>query len=231
MTALQDGGAWRATWWWGQCLLCRQSCQQQPLICQQCQEELPLLAHTCRLCGFTLPVENSVCGHCQQTPPPWQRMQVLADFIPPFSGLIHGLKYHQQSLNGRLLGKLLAMHITPPYPEVIIPVPLHWWRQLHRGYNQAQEIALGLQSLLPLAIDNDSLKRSRATASQTHLSRKERQHNLHHAFSARPLNYQHVALLDDVLTTGSTMAELTRLLHQHGVKVVEVWAVCRTLDH
>ncbi|WP_319782990.1 ComF family protein [Oceanisphaera sp. IT1-181] len=217
--------------WWGQCLLCRHDCQQQALICQQCRNELPQLSHPCSQCAFPLTLDDAHCGRCQRYPQPWQRMQVLADFEPPFSGLIHGLKYHHQTLNGRLLGQLLAQQVSPPYPEAILPVPLHWWRQLRRGYNQAFEIALGMQNVLPIQIDNHSLKRRRHTATQTQLTRIQRQKNLHQAFTARSLPYRHVALLDDVITTGSTMKELTQLLHQQGVEVVEVWALCRTLDH
>ena len=217
--------------WWGQCLLCRHDCQQQALICNQCRDELPRLSHPCSQCAFPLTLEDAHCGRCQRYPQPWQRMQVFADFAPPFSRLIYGLKYHQQTLNGRLLGQLLASRISAPYPEVIIPVPLHWWRQLRRGYNQADEIALGLQDVLAIPFDNQCLKRHRHTATQTQLTRIQRQKNLHQAFSAQPLPYRHVALLDDVITTGSTMKELTRLLHQQGVATVEVWAPCRTLDH
>lgn len=224
VTRLQSGPLW-----WGQCLLCRHDCQQQALICLQCQNELPQLVHPCPLCAFPLAVADAHCGQCQRRPAPWQRMRVLADFEPPFARLIHDLKYHQRALNGRLLGQLLARQLTPPYPEVILPVPLHWWRQVRRGYNQASEIARGLQDILPVAVDASSLTRRRHTASQTHLSRHQRQQNLRHAFACRPLEYRHVALLDDVITTGSTMAELTRLLQDQGVIEVEVWAVCRTL--
>ncbi len=158
-------------------------------------------------------------------------MRVLADFESPYPRLIHDLKYHQRALNGRLLGQLLARQLAPPYPEAILPVPLHWWRQLRRGYNQATEIARGLQDVLNIPVDTDALRRLRATASQTQLNRRQRKRNLHGAFAARPMAYHHVALLDDVITTGTTMTELTRLLHRQGVSRVEVWAACRTLDH
>lgn len=100
--------------WWGQCLLCRHDCQQQPLICNQCRDELPQLVHPCSQCAFPLTLMDAHCGRCQHHPPPWQRMQVLGDFEPPFSQLIHGLKYHHQALNGRLLGQLLAKVLSHP---------------------------------------------------------------------------------------------------------------------
>ncbi|MBL1379023.1 ComF family protein [Zobellella iuensis] len=217
--------------WWGQCLLCRQDCQHQALICRQCRDELPRLERPCPLCAFPLAVEDAHCGHCQRSRPPWQRMRVFADFVAPYDRLIHDLKYHRKTLNGRLLGQLLAEAIEPPWPEAILPVPLHWWRRLRRGYNQAGEIAHGLHQALGIPVDRRTLRRTRATPSQTRLDRRQRQQNLHGAFAAPPLDYRHIALLDDVITTGTTMAELTRLLHSQGVEQVEVWAPCRTLEH
>ncbi|ATG75546.1 competence protein ComF [Zobellella denitrificans] len=217
--------------WWGQCLLCRQNCTGQPLICRQCRDELPRLERPCPLCAFPLAVEDAHCGRCQRRPPPWQRLRVLADFVPPYTRLVHDLKYQHRALNGRLLGQLLAEAVEPPWPEAILPVPLHWWRQLRRGYNQAGEIARGLADRLAIPVDNRVLRRVRATAAQTHLNRRQRRRNLRGAFALGAMNYRHVALLDDVITTGATMAELTRLLHTAGVERVEVWAPCRTLEH
>ncbi|GAA3544492.1 ComF family protein [Zobellella aerophila] len=225
------GFAQSGSLWWGQCLLCRQDCQQQPLICRQCREALPGLKHPCPLCAFPLPQQGAHCGHCQRHPPAWDRMRVLADYEYPFEQLIQRLKYQHQRLAGRLLGQLLAERISPPLPEVILPVPLHWWRRWRRGYNQAEEIARGLASRLPVAIDCRSLRRIRATPAQARLSRKARRRNLHRAFRLAPVHYRHVALLDDVITTGSTMNELVGLLRRQGVETIEVWALCRTLEH
>lgn len=226
LTRLQSGPLW-----WGQCLLCRQDCHEAPLLCRHCRADLPVLDHYCPGCARALPLAGVRCGHCQRRPPPWQRMQVVAPFAPPFSRLVHDLKYHGRLLNGRLLGQLLAERLAPPWPEAVLPVPLHWWRRLRRGHNQAEEIARGLQQTLPLKVDRRLLRRIRATPSQTRLSRAERRRNLTGAFVAGASRYRHVALLDDVITTGATMAELTRLLQARGVERVEVWAVCRTLEH
>ncbi|AEY00016.1 comF family protein [Oceanimonas sp. GK1] len=226
LTRLQSGPLW-----WGQCLLCRQDCHDTTLLCRHCRSDLPVLAHPCPGCGHPLPVADAHCGRCQKRPPPWQRMQVLAPFEAPFSRLVHDLKYHRRMLNGRLLGQLLSERLAPPWPEAVLPVPLHWWRRLRRGYNQAEELARGLNPAPAIRTDRHLLHRVRATASQTHLNKAERRRNLKGAFTAAPCPYRHVALLDDVITTGATMAELTRLLHAQGVERVEVWAVCRTLEH
>ncbi|WMC10364.1 ComF family protein [Oceanimonas pelagia] len=224
LARLQSGSLW-----WGQCLLCRQDCHDAALLCQHCRNELPVLEHPCPGCACPLPMAGARCGHCQKRPPPWQRMQVLAPYEAPFNRLVHDLKYHGRLLNGRLLGQLLAERLLPPWPEAVLPVPLHWWRRLRRGGNQAEEIARGLPPAL--TVDHRLLRRVRATAAQTHLSKAERRRNLTGAFTTASCPYRHVALLDDVITTGATMAELTRLLQAHGVERVEVWAVCRTLEH
>lgn len=220
-----------STLWWGQCLLCRHDCEQQALICDQCRQDLPILEHPCPRCAFPLPLADVHCGHCQRHPPSWDRMQVLADYEYPFDQLIHHLKYRHQRLAGRLLGQLLAERIAAPLPEAVLPVPLHWWRRWRRGYNQAEEIAHGLASRLPIAVDGHSLRRVRATPPQTRLSRARRRQNLHGAFQLAPVPYRHVALLDDVITTGATLHELVGLLRHQGVAKIEVWALCRTLEH
>lgn len=222
--------------WQGNCLLCQQPCDVDPLLCSWCRQALQQADHTCRLCAAPLPAMHEerlpICGRCQRRPPPWERLQVIGDYRPPYPMLIPRLKYSGQILLAPLLARLLADHLdlSEP-PEAIIPVPLHWWRQWWRGFNQAEEIALTLSELIGIPCDNRLLRRVRATPQQTKLSAGQRRRNLRGAFQIRPHAYQHVALLDDVVTTGATAGHLTRLLHESGVTKVEVWAVCRTLKH
>ena len=113
-------------------------------------------------------------------------------------------------------------------PEVLIPVPLHESRLLERGYNQADEIAKLWSQASGIEVDRQALKRHRATPSQSGLSAAQRAVNLRQAFSYCPRReYRHVAIVDDIVTTGSTISEITRLLHRHGVEYVEVWALAR----
>ena len=218
--------------WLGLCLLCRQPCDEQPLLCHWCQQALRQREHRCQLCAAPLPAEGILCGRCQRRPPPWQRLQVIGDYLPPYPMLIPRLKYAGQILLAPPLARLLADHLDLAQPpEVIIPVPLHWWRHWWRGFNQAQEIANTLGDLTGIPCDTELLRRAKATPQQTRLSAGQRRRNLRGAFQIRPHHYQHVALLDDVVTTGATAGQLTRLLHESGVQKVEVWAICRTLKH
>lgn len=222
--------------WLGLCQLCRQPCDEYPLLCHWCRTALRQPQCRCRLCAAPLPeyieeVER-VCGRCQRRPPPWQRLQVIGDYQPPYPLLIPGLKYGGQILLAPPLARVLADHLdlTQP-PEVILPVPLHWWRQWWRGFNQAEEIGRALGEITGIPCDGRLLRRAKATAQQTHLSAGQRRRNLRGAFQIAPHAYRHVALLDDVVTTGATAGQLSRLLHQSGVERVEVWALCRTLRH
>jgi ComF family protein len=218
--------------WLGLCLLCRQPCDDQPLLCGWCQHALQQRALRCRLCAAPLQAEGIICGRCQRRPPPWQRLQVIGDYLPPYPMLIPQLKYSGQILLAPLLARLLADHLDVAQPpEAIIPVPLHWWRQWWRGFNQAQEIGQALSQLTRIPLDSQLLRRTKATPRQTSLSAGQRRRNLRGAFQISPHHYRHVALLDDVVTTGATAGQLTRLLHESGVQQVEVWAICRTLKH
>ena len=222
--------------WLGLCLLCRQPCDDQPLLCSWCQHSLLQPCRKCRLCAAPLPEHHAgndlPCGRCQRRPPPWDRLQVIGDYQLPYSLLIPRLKYSGQILLAPLLARLLADHLEgDDPPEAIIPVPLHWWRQWWRGFNQAEEIGLALGAITGIPCDTRLLHRIRATPQQTRLSAGQRRRNLRGAFQIAPHSYRHVALLDDVVTTGATAGQLTRLLHESGIARVEVWAICRTLRH
>ena len=222
--------------WLGLCQLCRQPCDEHPLLCHWCRAALRQPQCRCRLCAAPLPeyMEEAerVCGHCQRRPPPWQRLQVIGDYLPPYPLLIPGLKYGGQILLAPPLARVLADHLDLAQPpEVILPVPLHWWRQWWRGFNQAEEIAHALSEITGIPCDTRLLRRAKATPQQTHLSAGQRRRNLRGAFRIASHAYRHVALLDDVVTTGATAGQLSRLLRESGVERVEVWALCRTLRH
>lgn len=113
-------------------------------------------------------------------------------------------------------------------PEILIPVPLHPQRWRERGYNQAQEMAQALSSRLAIPIDTQTCVRLHANRPQVGLERDERRLNVRGAFGAsRIIPAKHIAILDDVVTTGSTAAEVARVLRQAGAERVDLWAVAR----
>ena len=218
----------------GNCLLCHQQVQHRALLCDYCAESLPGLHNPCPLCAHPMPQAAHCCGQCLQHPPPWQALKVISGYEQPFIHLIHKLKFRRKAEVANLLGGLLAQQIAATgkddKPEVLLPVPLHWWRQWQRGYNQSALIGRTLSRELAIPLDENLLKRCKATPPQSQLDRRTRKKNLRNAFMVKEHNYRHVALLDDVVTTGATAEAITRALLKSGVKRVEIWAICRTLS-
>jgi ComF family protein len=145
---------------------------------------------------------------------------------------VSGVKFHDRFNLARLLGQCLTLALLEQgaeRPELILPVPLHRARLRSRGYNQALEIAREVSTGLAIPLDTHSCERLLATSPQVGLDERERRRNVRGAFGlAQPLAAQHVAILDDVVTTGSTVAELALTLKRAGIERVDVWAVART---
>lgn len=139
-----------------------------------------------------------------------------------------GLDLEKQNLPEENLSGLNLLNKNKP-PDLIVPVPLHWRRRFIRGFNQSQWLANYLGRQLNISIDNKLLSRTRNTPPQQQLRRKQRQKNLKGAFQVNHiLKGQHITLIDDVVTTGSTASELSRLLKKAGASRVDIWCLART---
>jgi ComF family protein len=146
--------------------------------------------------------------------------------------MVRAVKYHGAVAYARVLGELLAIRLSAlqraRLPELLLPVPLAPGRFCERGYNQAIELGRYLERRLDVPMHTDILLRTRETREQAGLPRRERRKNIRGAFALRRTTpARHVALIDDVITTGSTANELAKLLKANGVLRVEVWAVAR----
>lgn len=150
----------------------------------------------------------------------------------PLQHLMHTFKYGNRpriGINlGRRLGHLCAemwSRDSRPQPDLLLPIPLYRTRYLERGYNQSAKIVEGMRSVLQISALNEGLIRSRNTRSQTNLSRIERWNNVQHAFSVTdpsPVADRSILLVDDVLTTGSTLAAAALELRSAGAESVRV---------
>lgn len=214
------------------CMLCQQeSCRD--VVCAQCRKLLPVVRHACRQCGLPLQDQYAtVCGHCLQHPPYIDHTISLFHYATPMAEMICRLKFQQGLEYARGLGELMAdrlKELKPDVPQALIPVPLHPKRMRNRGYNQALEMARPVSRQLQIPIDTQLCFRSRYTHEQSQLSIKERKRNIRKAFSlyAKTKQYLHVAVIDDVVTTGHTVNELARVLKQMGIQRVDVWTCCR----
>ena len=216
------------------CVLCGGKSDRTLNLCLPCETELPRFQFNCWQCGLPLPNEkNSHCGQCLQQPPPFDRTIALCAYEKPVTNLIMAIKFQHDLCNARLLGKLLAKRVAEQYqqqalPECIIPVPLHKKRLRRRGYNQALEIARPIAKQLQLAMPYKTCRRSKATQPQAETPVKKRAQNVKNAFIVSPLSAKHVAIVDDVITTGHTVAELARGLRKVGVEKIDIWCCART---
>lgn len=217
------------------CLLCDAVGMIERNLCHGCFADLPWNLHTCPLCALPLPEESSLgslCGKCQKKMPPFDACFAPLRYESEVALLVGGFKFRNRLEYGKLLGQILANHLKSTHhewPELILPVPLHKSRLHQRGYNQSLVIGRQLGRLLAIPVEHNALKRSRKTVTQSSLNYTERHKNIRNAFTlAKPLPARSVALLDDVVTTGETVAELSRLLKKRGIQHIEVWALART---
>lgn len=204
-------------------------------LCSGCLGDLPTDLACCSRCALPLPLEQStraLCGECQRRAPAFNVCHAAFRYEDPLPALVAGAKFRSRLNFARLLGQCLANTLRDrgaEMPDLILPVPLHAKRLRERGYNQALEIARALGRELSIPVDAHSCIRVLATPPQAGLEQKERRRNVRGAFEmVRPLDADRVAILDDVVTTGSTVSELTKILLKAGVKQVDVWAVART---
>ena len=227
------------------CILCGNPGYDSRDICQYCYTHLPRNNLCCYRCGEILETPITapmLCGRCLSRQPAFDR--TYAPFIHQgaIRHLIGTLKFGADYKNARLLGMLLAEHLTnlsrtdlhlpegcrAGKPDLILPVPLHKSRYRQRGFNQAIEIGRTVAGKLQIPLDLTSCKRHRDTPHQTQLTAKKRRKNLKNAFSViKPIHARHIAILDDVMTTGSTAHELAYVLKKAGVSRVDVWVCAR----
>ncbi|WKE65872.1 ComF family protein [Gallaecimonas kandeliae] len=207
----------------GRCWLCLEP-SPDPL-CPHCLADLPKPGRRCQRCGEPGP---DPCRRCLAKPPPFDAVHYGCPYGPPLDALIHSFKYQRQWwLDAALCQPLLAALGGAEMPDCLLPVPLHWSRQLWRGFNQAELIAWQLGKALQLPVRCDLLRRPRRTRSQQGLTRTARLRNLKGAFALKGSPPGHVALVDDVMTTGSTAAALARLLKAAGCHKVQLWCLAR----
>jgi ComF family protein len=219
--------------WPSRCALCGQVGQAGIDLCTGCDRDLLPNDHGCEHCAEPLPPEiarPTLCGACLQHPPAFDACVAPFRYAFPVDRMIQGLKYRRELYYGRVLGQLLCRHVAhrKTRPELVIPVPLAKTRYRDRGFNQARELARPLCKSLGLRLCSDLVERRRETQVQAGLNRKERLANTRDAFALlAPLPARHVAIIDDVVTTGSTVNEVAKLLRSAGAEWIEVWAAAR----
>nr|WP_305891696.1 ComF family protein [Methylomonas sp. WSC-6] len=215
------------------CMFCGRPGFDEMDLCRDCFYDLARNHNCCYRCAehFEIPIQSpQLCGRCLKKTPSFDETHAPFLYDDGLRFLITRLKFNRQFKHARLLGTLLARHLAEnvELPECIIPVPLHSNRYRERGFNQSIEIARHLSNQLALPLDLNSCTRNRDTAHQTGLPAKQRGKNMRHAFSvSRPPAYRHIAIVDDVMTTGATVAALASALKEQGVNRVDIWVCAR----
>ncbi len=208
-------------------------------VCHYCSEQLIHNSRACQRCALPLKgSEPHICGNCLSHK--YYFEQVYSPFIytDEIRYLIRQLKYHNKIHYARTLAGLFIQQSKNledfRLPQQLIPMPMHQHRLRQRGYNQALELTRSLSRHFHIPIDYQSLIRYRSTGLQAGLNARERQKNVRNAFKIttsahkfRLSHVKHIALVDDVMTTGSTLNEAARILKQAGIQRVDGWIMAR----
>lgn len=217
----------------GPCLLCGGRCTLPDglALCDGCRNLLPATGRHCPNCAQPQ-TSDARCGPCQRHPPPFERAIAPWLYAPPLDRLVLQLKTSAAGPCAHALGGLLARHLAASgceLPDLIVPVPLHARRLRERGFNQAAMLARVLARKLGVPWRADVLLKPHESADQRQLDKRQRRRNLRGCFTCRPLPTGcHVALVDDVVTTGATAWAGSEALRRAGAARVAVWALART---
>ena len=212
------------------CLLCSAAGADGIDLCADCAAELPRNRSCCMRCALPLATPAPLCGECLCRAPPWDAAWAPFRYGWPLDRLESRYKFGADLAAGRVLSTLWRREPCPvELPQVLLTVPLHRSRLRQRGYNQALELARPLARSLDVPLRHDVLQRVRQTEAQTELDALGRRRNVRGAFAlhAGVELPAHAAILDDVMTTGATVAECARVLKRAGVRRVDVWALAR----
>jgi ComF family protein len=217
------------------CSLCGADSSLKIDLCKDCLDDLVCTSSACIRCGLPLPGQSgsSFCGQCLRKPPQYHGTFAAFTYNTPLTGLITQLKFSGKIQLARVLAEAWLQRYANtdiPLPEAILPVPLHWRRIWSRGYNQALEIARPLARHFNLPVLNGYVQRTRHTAAQSSLVSRQRKANVRGCFKlARRIPYERIAIVDDVVTTGSTVQELARVLAAEGIREIYVWCIARAM--
>ncbi|MCK5001429.1 MAG: ComF family protein [Gammaproteobacteria bacterium] len=218
------------------CLMCARPGLDGVDLCEHCHQQLPFNQIACMACALPLPPnisEGAVCGRCQKKPPRYDQAFSLFSYEQPVIWLIQQLKFNEKLAHARLLGELIAesdcvTKISDDEGVCILPVPLFKKRLRQRGFNQSIELARALSKKTGWPMELQRVQRVRETSAQTGLDAKERRKNIRGAFEVlEALPQKHVVIIDDVVTTGSTANELSRVLKKAGVEKITVLSLAR----
>jgi ComF family protein len=190
---------------------------------------LPPIQHGCERCRLPLIDKKKLCAQCLSNNPSFNQVLCHYLFEEPLRALIHTFKYQENLSLMPLMRKLMLDAKPAEYrPDCLIPVPMHQRKLRLRGFNQAALLTKCLSKDLDVPYELSLCRKTTDTEPQASLSLKRRQENLKRAFVSKANGYKHVTIIDDLVTTGSTVNALALSLKEAGVERVDVWCIART---
>ncbi|MEN6464922.1 MAG: ComF family protein, partial [Syntrophaceae bacterium] len=220
------------------CAICGTSTEKDG-FCDNCLAQVSFIGSPmCPRCGLPYPVEDGVdhlCGDCLKGGQHFSVARSVGIYKDNILEIVHRFKYGRKLAAGRLLGSMMADRAEGLFKireyDVLVPVPLHKERLRHRGFNQSLLLAREISGRFDLPVDFESLRRVRDTGPQASLGGNERRDNVRGAFEAAlSVKGKKVLLIDDVLTTGSTVGECARALVGRGALEVAVYTAARAVS-
>lgn len=213
------------------CGLCNVSTNSHLPLCQPCRNDLPAIGNACWSCALPM-MKAGTCGNCQRTRPSCDAVHALLLYQEPVNFLVQQFKFNRKLGYGRLFSTMMAekMASLDECPDLLIPVPLHSSRLRTRGYNQAWELARQLSKMIEITASHKTCRRIKKTPLQTGLKASERRRNLKKAFViTEEVKDLHICIVDDVMTTGSTLEAIASVLKSAGAGRVTGMVIARVV--
>jgi ComF family protein len=212
------------------CLLCG-AFSREGAWCAACDAALPYLtARHCPRCALPTP-GGELCGRCLKRAPQFDRAAAVFTYAFPLDKLIHALKYGEKLVLANSFADKLSARMTVR-PDCLIAMPLHPSRLCERGFNQSLELARRVANRLHVPLLPHACERVRATLPQSTLKWKERDKNVRRAFACtREVEGKHVAVIDDVMTSGASLNQVAIALRAAGAREISVCVVARALPY
>ena len=222
-----------------QCALCPEIVDHVGGLCVSCWAKTSFLTGlVCDLCGCSLLGEGdeaeALCDDCLSTPRPWRKGRAAISYQNAGRRFILALKHGDRTDLAKPAAKWMLQrgHECLKPDTVLVPIPVHWSRLLRRRYNQAAELARAIGQVTGNHVINDALVRTRRTSPQDGLTVEERYENLVDAFAVNPkrrqdLKDQHICLVDDVMTSGATLATAAKTALASGAGQLSVLVLAR----
>lgn len=210
------------------CLLCAAKANHTLGICGDCWTDLPWQAvGCCPQCG--LPSAGNVCGSCLSEPPLFDATHAVFEYAYPVDALLQAFKYQHALHLARLFASVSLKQVSTNDVDCILPMPMHPARLQQRGFNQSLELAKRMAKLVQKPLATAHCQRIKNTPPQASLPLKQRVRNIKNAFICDDyFAGKHVAMVDDVMTTGASLNELAKTLKAAGAAKVSCWVIART---